>query len=267
VPRRLTAEIRFCERCRHEYATTYPAQRFCGRACAAKGSRPNRKPRQRITAICPCGVEFSPLRAAGRYCSAACRARFFKPAYPRICDECQSPYVARAWQQRFCSRKCSLTHRSNQSSRLCELCGDSFRSFDRRRRFCSRECAYASARDIREARAANWKGGRTVSKQQRYVLRLAPGHPRAKRTPYVLEHLLVMESKLGRYLEPHERVHHMNGDRTDNRPENLELWKIKDPAGVRAVDYHCAGCTCGGAVEVIQTQVGTFVALNLFSSD
>ena len=76
-----------------------------------------------------------------------------------------------------------------------------------------------------------------------------------------------MEKKLGRYLERHERVHHMNGNRADNRPENSELWKVKDPAGVRAIDYHCAGCTCGGTVERIETAHGSFVALNLFNSD
>jgi hypothetical protein len=67
-----------------------------------------------------------------------------------------------------------------------------------------------------------------------------------------------MEGKIGRFLMSHERVHHMNGVRNDNRPENLELWKIKDPAGVRAIDYHCAGCTCDGQPVVLLSPNRTF---------
>ena len=65
-----------------------------------------------------------------------------------------------------------------------------------------------------------------------------------------------MESVLSRYLEPHERVHHVNGKRDDNRPENLELWKgLSHPYGVRAADYHCYGCRCGETPGVIHYDV------------
>jgi len=65
-----------------------------------------------------------------------------------------------------------------------------------------------------------------------------PGHPRAKTSSaeYVFEHILVMERLLGRHLDPGETVHHRNGVRHDNRPENLELWIMPQPPGIRAED-------------------------------
>jgi hypothetical protein len=81
-----------------------------------------------------------------------------------------------------------------------------------------------------------WKGGR-ITTDQGYVRIKAPiDHPNKRAYGYILEHRLIMEKAIGRYLRPDETVHHKNGNRSDNRIENLELWNITQPSGKRIED-------------------------------
>ena len=82
-------------------------------------------------------------------------------------------------------------------------------------------------------RAANGKGN---VNQDGYRVVHIPGHPNSDKTGKISEHRLVMAERLGRALLPHEVVHHINGDRLDNRPENLELWSTSQPRGQRVID-------------------------------
>ena len=98
-------------------------------------------------------------------------------------------------------------------------------------RFCSVSCARKgrpgySWRGIRGEKHSSWNGGRCVLKSG-YVEIYSPEHPHARGKKYVREHRLVMEKHLGRYLEPHEQVHHKNAIKNDNRIENLQLIQNK----------------------------------------
>lgn len=75
-------------------------------------------------------------------------------------------------------------------------------------------------------RASGWKGGRIKTTEGYISVLLPPDHPlisMAEKSRYVKEHRLVVAESLGRPLEKHEQIHHINGDRTDNRIENLQL--------------------------------------------
>lgn len=69
-----------------------------------------------------------------------------------------------------------------------------------------------------------------------YVKVWAPDHPNRQGKGWILEHVKVMSEILGRPLVSHENVHHVNGVRDDNRPENLELWSTSQPSGQRVAD-------------------------------
>jgi hypothetical protein len=63
-----------------------------------------------------------------------------------------------------------------------------------------------------------------------------PDHPIAWKIGLVYQHTVVMSEALGRPLLPSESVHHANGNRSDNRIENLELWSSSQPAGQKVED-------------------------------
>jgi hypothetical protein len=78
-----------------------------------------------------------------------------------------------------------------------------------------------------------WRGG--VLKRNGYTMISDPSHPNCDSLGYVREHVKVMSKMLGRPLLRGETVHHKNGLRSDNRPENLELWRSQ-PSGQRVSD-------------------------------
>lgn len=69
-----------------------------------------------------------------------------------------------------------------------------------------------------------WNGGRRMDADG-YILIYSPTHPFRNLQNAVREHRLVMEQKLGRYLSPDEVVHHLDGNRQNNHPDNLQVYE------------------------------------------
>ena len=72
--------------------------------------------------------------------------------------------------------------------------------------------------------ACHWKGGKTIDRNG-YTHIYNPNHPSNGKKVYVLRSHLVIEKILNRFLEKSERVHHINSNTSDDRPENLILFK------------------------------------------
>ncbi len=79
----------------------------------------------------------------------------------------------------------------------------------------------------------NWKGGR-ITDNDGYIKVRFPKHPRSDSGGYVLEHILVAEQALGEYIPKGHVIHHINGNRSDNRIENL--WWF--PSQAAHMEFH-----------------------------
>jgi hypothetical protein len=125
----------------------------------------------------------------------------------------------------------------------CPICAKEFpqRIGDGRPKTCSKRCArFLDA----QRRGGTSPTAKALGSRRRHPTGYVQIKVRPGKLGWDFEHRLVMEKRLGRPLGKFEWVHHRNGQRDDNSDANLELWKTKDPKGIRSADYHCAGCRC-----------------------
>lgn len=217
-----------CENCGKTFHVklSHSARRFCGMNCRriqeAKVGRP--------------ATNLSPLRFNCRECG---NEFGMMPSYLTA--------YRKKWGRdpMYCSIKCSANAaRKKTDERHKSECINCGREFYKSRRkgsgtiyqtqmLCSRQCA--NERRSKLYRERNGLPQITRRLKRRYAVLRIPARD-GQPTYEILEHRYVMEQKLGRKLTSDETVHHVNGVKTDNRPENLELFSSRHGPGQRVDD-------------------------------
>lgn len=171
----------------------------------------------------------------------------YQPVKPRRgethpCEVCGNPVYRSAGQiakgiGRFCSNAC---HNASQTKvpviKLCLGCGKEIRLKPSQAaiQYCSKRCESQARTKRPLERTHNGWPARLDSKG--YVMVYEPEHPNKSFHGWQYEHRLVVEAVIGRYLASDEAVHHINGVKDDNRPENLEAMDANDHAILSALN-------------------------------
>ena len=254
-----TSMVKTCRCCGAPFTTTKRAAQYCDRNECRFGTNKCKQ----------CGSDYVRTKSSkGEFCSRECWYAWpgKRALEEKECAVCGIDFRPRKQEQLTCGRTCRNQYmRSNRRAEACATCaGPMPLNCDVETQHCSRSCADKD-RNKRSGPQAPLGTIKPDGNNGYLLIKVGRGYPGGMpSSSWMPHHRYVMQQSLGRVLETHERVHHKNGNRTDNRLTpghevlgceptccNLELWKIKtergvakDPPGVRASDYHCPGCRC-----------------------
>ena len=199
-----------------------------------------------------CGTRFQRFPSTvGRFCSQSCRSRYSaRPGMPNKprrgdtipCDHCGKPLYRCAGEirrdRRYCSSACRGAGQTKPPIiKQCARCGLEMRLQQSKGyiQYCSRGCAGLARTKRPLGRIHNGRPARCD--KYGYVLVWEPTHPNPALKGWQYEHRLVVEATISRYLRSDEDVHHVNGVKDDNRPENLKVMAHTDHMLISSRDY------------------------------
>lgn len=271
-----TAPCEYCGKMLTKTATQQAQRKYwtCDRSCANKlrirlGNTPNwaHNPDRGVKESRPCAVCGTPVtrylsqqvKVRDWTCSRACAGKLNRGR--RIaagtwqtgqkkrrgsttpCAVCGAPVYANRSERAkgqgvYCSRLCSSRGRSKTPIvKSCANCGKEMRLKPSQAalQFCSRDCMGAGKTKRPGERMHNGRPIRYDAKG--YVLIWEPTHPNKSLKGWQLEHRVVAEKALGRYLRSDEHIHHVNHRKDDNAPANLQVMDGIEHAKLSGRDY------------------------------